>query len=200
MLTIGITGGIGSGKSTVARILSEDYNARLILADETARNVMLPGTPAYREIIEHFGPGILDEEQKIDRKKLGDIVFNDHQELLFLNRTTHGRVADKIKELLDGFREEGAKMAVVEAIVPVRHGFLDAVDTVWVVLASEPVRVERIMKRNGFSAEEALQRIHSQMSDEEYKSIANKIIYNDGTVSELKAKIRGLINEENRPS
>lgn len=196
MLTIGITGGIGSGKSTAARIL-EEYGARIILADEIAWGVMQPDMPAYRQIVEHFGTGILDEVRRIDRRKLGGIVFNNPQELLLLNSITHTHVVDKIGDLLDGFRKEQVKLAVLEAIVPVEHGFLDAVDTVWVVLASEPVRVERIIKRNNFSPEEALRRIRSQMSDEEYKSIADKVIYNDGTVSELRAKIRELINEEN---
>lgn len=196
MLTIGITGGIGSGKSTAARIL-EEYGARIILADEIAWGVMQPDMPAYRQIVEHFGTGILDEVRRIDRRKLGGIVFNNPQELLLLNSITHTHVVDKIGDLLDGFRKEQVKLAVLEAIVPVEHGFLDAVDTVWVVLASEPVRVERIIERNNFSPEEALRRIRSQMSDEEYKSIADKVIYNDGTVSELRAKIRELINEEN---
>lgn len=199
MLTIGITGGIGSGKSTAARIL-EEYGARIILADEVAWGVIQPDMPAYRQIVDHFGPGILDEARRIDRKKLGEIVFNNSQELLLLNSITHARVAEKIKDLLDGFRREQVKLAVVEAIVPIGHGFLDAVDTVWVVLASEAVRVERIIKRNNFSPEEALRRIRSQMSDEKYKSVADKMIYNNGTVSELRVKIRELLDEEHLQS
>lgn len=195
MLTIGITGGIGSGKSTVVKILAE-YGARVIFADELAKTVMEPSMPAYERIVAHFGTSILDDDKRIDSKKLGEIVFGNKQELLVLNKITHGIVAEKILEILRGYRKEQVKLAVVEAIVPVRHGFLDAVDTVWVVVASEPVRVQRIMKRNNFSQEEALVRIRAQMPDEEYKSIANQIIYNDGTVEELSAKIRGLLAYE----
>lgn len=195
MLTIGITGGIGSGKSTVVKILAE-YGARVIFADELAKTVMEPSMPAYERIVSHFGTAILDNDGRIDSKKLGEIVFGNKQELLVLNKITHGIVAEKILEILRGYRKEQVKLAVVEAIVPVRHGFLDAVDTVWVVVASEPVRVQRIMKRNNFSQEEALARIRMQMPDEEYKSIANQIIYNDGTVEELSAKIRGLLAYE----
>ncbi len=195
MLTIGITGGIGSGKSTVVKILAE-YGARVIFADELAKTVMEPSMPAYERIVAHFGTSILDDDKRIDSKKLGEIVFGNKQELLVLNKITHGIVAEKILEILRGYRKEQVKLAVVEAIVPVRHGFLDAVDTVWVVVASEPVRVQRIMKRNNFSQEEALARIRMQMPDEEYKSIANQIIYNDGTVDKLRAKIRGLLAYE----
>lgn len=195
VLTIGITGGIGSGKSTVVKILAE-YGARVIFADELAKTVMEPSMPAYERIVAHFGTSILDDDKRIDSKKLGEIVFGNKQELLVLNKITHGIVAEKILEILRGYRKEQVKLAVVEAIVPVRHGFLDAVDTVWVVVASEPVRVQRIMKRNNFSQEEALARIRMQMPDEEYKSIANQIIYNDGTVDKLRAKIRGLLAYE----
>jgi len=146
--------------------------------------------------VSHFGTAILHNDGRIDSKKLGEIVFGNKQELLVLNKITHGIVADRILEILGGYRKDQVKLAVVEAIVPVRHGFLDAVDTVWVVVASEPVRVQRIMKRNNFSQEEALVRIRAQMPDEEYKSIANQIIYNDGTVEVLRAKIRGLLAYE----
>lgn len=200
MRIIGITGGIGSGKSTAARIL-EEYGARLILADQIAKDVMEPQMPAYERIVEHFGAAILNDIKQIDHKKLGDIVFNNKQELLVLNEISHGIVAGRIKDILDGYRKERVELAVVEAIVPIEHGFLDAVDTVWVVLASEPIRVERIMKRNNFSREEALMRIRSQMSDEKYKSLADQIILNDGTVDDLRTKIRGLLAyEQHSPS
>ncbi len=199
MLTIGITGGIGSGKSTVVRIL-EEYGARAIFADEIAKSVMEPDMPAYQRIVKHFGTGILDEAGHIDSKKLGDIVFHNDQELMVLNEITHGTVADIIRDILNGYRSEQVKLAVVEAIVPIERGFLDAVDTAWVVLASEPVRVNRIMKRNNYSREEALARISAQMPDEKYKSIADQIIYNDGNFDELKTKIRGLLNEQISPS
>lgn len=192
MLTIGITGGIGSGKSTAARILQE-YGARIMLADEIAKEIVEPGMPAYDKIVEHFGAGVLDRQGRIDRGKLGNIVFNNKAELQLLNSITHGFVGDRIKDILDRYRRENVNLVVLEAIVPIEHGFLDAVDTVWVVLASEAVRIERIKKRNNVTAEEALQRIRAQMTDDEYISLADQIIYNDGTVDDLKKKIRGLL-------
>jgi len=195
LLTVGITGGIGSGKSTVARILEEN-GAKLIIADDLAKEIVQRGMPAYDKIISEFGTGILDREGNIDRKKLGDIVFADKSRLSILNRITHGIVAERIRLRLEQFRSENSRLAVVEAIVPIKHGFLDLVDSVWVVIAPESVRIERIVKRNNVSCLEAKQRIYSQMSDEEYKSIADKVIYNEGTLQELEAKVWDLLKDE----
>lgn len=200
MLVIGLTGGIGSGKSTVARILKEN-GANLILADDIAKEIMQPHMPAYKKIIEHFGTNIMAEDEQIDRKKLAKIVFSDNEQLLYLNKVTHGAVADRISELISEFRKSQQNLVAVEAIVPIKHGFLDLVDTVWVVIASEKTRINRIMKRSGLTYEEAKKRIESQMSDDEYKSIADLVVYNDGTLNELEEKVWGLLkNEESNPS
>jgi dephospho-CoA kinase len=200
LLVIGLTGGIGSGKSTVARILKEN-GANLILADDIAKEIMQPHMPAYKKIIEHFGTNIMAEDEQIDRKKLAKIVFSDNEQLLYLNKVTHGAVADRISELISEFRKSQQNLVAVEAIVPIKHGFLDLVDTVWVVIASEKTRINRIMKRSGLTYEEAKKRIESQMSDDEYKSIADLVVYNDGTLKELEEKVWGLLkNEESNPS
>ncbi|HEY8422939.1 MAG TPA: dephospho-CoA kinase [Thermoclostridium sp.] len=195
MLTIGLTGVIGSGKSTVARILRK-YGAEVIFADDIAKEITEPGMPAYREIIEHFGDGIIGEDKRINRKKLAGIVFSNNAELQRLNEITHSTVAEVIIKLVDEYRNSGKKLVVVEAIVPIEHGFLDVVDTVWVVLASESARIDRIMERSGLTYEEAKKRIQSQMSDEMYISVADKIIYNDGSLKELEEKVWGLLKDE----
>lgn len=195
MLTIGITGGIGSGKSTVTRLL-EKRGAKIINADEIAKEAVEPGTAPYQNIVQWFGTGILDEDERIDRKKLGDIVFSNREQLDMLSRFTHGAVIERIQDLLDGFKKQQAQLAVVEAIVPVKHGFLDLVDTVWVVVASENVRIKRITERSGLAPDEARQRIRAQMSDEMYKSIACQVIYNEGTFQELEKKVRDVLKYE----
>ena len=195
LLTIGITGGIGSGKSTVARIL-EKYGAKLILADDLAKEIVQPGMPAYESIILEFGTEILKKDGSINRKKLGDIVFYDNSKLNTLNQITHEIVAERISSQLRELRNENNKLSVVEAIVPIEHGFLDLVDTVWVVLASEPVRIERIVKRNSTTYSEAMQRVRSQMPDAMYKSIADKVIYNNGSIKELEEKVWEVLKDE----
>jgi len=196
MFIIGLTGGIGSGKSTVARILQK-LGAEVIYADDIAKEITEPGMPAYRKIIEYFGEDIIGEDNRINRKKLADIVFSNSGELQRLNEITHSIVVDVIAKLIDEYRDSGKELVVVEAIVPVEHGFLDVVDTVWVVLANESVRIDRVMERNGLTYEEAKKRIRSQMSDEMYILIADKIIYNDGSLKELEEKVRGLLRDEN---
>ena len=196
MFIIGLTGGIGSGKSTVARILQK-LGAEVIYADDIAKEITEPGMPAYRKIIEYFGEDIIGEDNRINRKKLADIVFSNSGELQRLNEITHSIVVDVIAKLIDEYRDSGKELVVVEAIVPVEHGFLDVVDTVWVVLANESVRIDRVMERSGLTYEEAKKRIRSQMSDEMYISIADKIIYNDGSLKELEEKVRGLLRDEN---
>ncbi|NLG88371.1 MAG: dephospho-CoA kinase [Clostridiaceae bacterium] len=198
-MIIGITGGIGSGKSTVSKILSE-YGAKVISADKIAREVVMPGMEAYNRIVRTFGEGILDEDRKINRKKLGDIVFNDPELLKKLNEFTHGAVAERISRELDILRREGIDFIVVEAVVPIQHGFLDLVDTVWVVIADEQIREKRIMARNNYTEQEAKQRIKAQMSDQMYISLADKIIYNNGTIEELRSLIREVLQNENKES
>jgi len=153
--------------------------------------------PAYESIIFEFGTEILHTDGSINRKKLGDIVFSDNSKLNILNQITHGIVAEKISSQLRELRNENKKLVVVEAIVPIEQGFLDLVDTVWVVLVSEPIRIERIIKRNDITHSEAKQRVRSQMSDAMYKSIADKVIYNNGNIAELEEKVwEALKNED----
>jgi len=198
-MIIGITGGIGSGKSTVSQILSE-YGAKVILADEIAREVVMPGMEAYNQIVGTFGRDILYEDGSINRKKLGDIVFSDPELLKKLNGFTHGAVAEKLSRKLDTLRNEGTDFIVVEAVAPIQHGFLDLVDTVWVVLADEQIRKARIMARNNYSEQEAMQRIKAQMSEQMYISIADKIIYNNGTIEELRALVWEVLKNEKEES
>ena len=196
LFTIGVTGGIGSGKSTVARILQK-HGADVIFADNIAKEITEPGMPAYREILEYFGTDIIGEDNKINRKKLAGIVFSDNTKLQRLNEITHSIVAEEIIKLINGYQNLGRKLVVVEAIAPIEHGFLDLVDTVWVVLADESTRIERVMKRSQLTYDEARKRIKSQMSDEMYISIADQIIYNDGTLIELEEKVWGLLKDDN---
>ena len=198
-MIIGITGGIGSGKSTVSQMLSE-YGAEVILADEVAREVVMPGMKAYNQIVQTFGKDILNEDESINRKKLGDIVFSDPKLLKKMNKFTHGAVAERISRRLNILRSEGTDFIVIEAVVPIQHGFLDLVDTVWVVLADEQIRKKRIMARNNYSEQEAEQRIKAQMSDQMYISVADNIIYNNGTVEELRALVWEVLRDEKKDS
>ncbi|HHY24805.1 MAG TPA: dephospho-CoA kinase [Clostridiaceae bacterium] len=191
MKVIGVTGGIGSGKSTIAKILC-DLGASIIDADKIAREITVKGQLIMEEIVGYFGTSVLDEEGELDRKKLSEIVFADSKKLEVLNCITHKYIADKIKDELNKLEEAKAKIVVLDAPLPVENGFLDVVDESWVVVANRDIRIKRIMERSKISSEEALARIKMQKSDEEYLKIADEVINNDGSVEELEKSIAKL--------
>lgn len=159
---IGVTGGIGSGKSTVSRIL-RNLNAAVIDCDSVAKSVTSKGGKAFDELVSYFGNEILDENGDLGRKKLADIVFNDPVKLHALNSITHKYVKAKVLENIESIKQAGkSDVIVLDCPLPVESGFLDLAEEVWVVVADRDVRIKRIMERNNFTYEEAVSRINSQ--------------------------------------
>lgn len=195
MKIIGITGGIGSGKSTVANIL-QNFGAKVIDADRISREVTEKGQPALKEIVDYFGEEVLNKDGDLDRKKLGEIVFKDNEKLKILNDITHKYIIERIRQHLDKFKAENVRVVVLDVPLPVKHGFLDIVDEVWVVVAKKETRVKRIIERNGFSYKEAISRINAQQSDEDYLKIADEVIQNDGTTEDLVKYVTMLYNKK----
>jgi len=189
---IGVTGGIGSGKSTVARIL-RDLGAKIIDADKIAREVTAKGEPALAELVDYFGQEILDKDGELNRKYLANIVFNDKKKLEKLNEITHKYIIKKIINKVNKLKEEGKHdLIVLDVPIPVEHGFLDIAEEVWVVKSDKETRIRRIMERSKISYEEALKRIEAQISDDEYFKIATLIIENNGTLEELENTVAKL--------
>ncbi|HHV97237.1 MAG TPA: dephospho-CoA kinase [Clostridiaceae bacterium] len=192
MKIIGVTGGIGSGKSTVARIL-RDLGAKIIDADKIAREVTAKGEPALAELVDYFGQEILDKDGELNRKYLANIVFNDKKKLEKLNEITHKYIIKKIINKVNKLKEEGKHdLIVLDVPIPVEHGFLDIAEEVWVVKSDKETRIRRIMERSKISYEEALKRIEAQISDDEYFKIATLIIENNGTLEELENTVAKL--------
>ena len=187
MRKIGVTGGIGSGKSTVSKILAS-FGAQIIDADMLAKQIVEKGQKALEEIVACFGDEILDSDGNLDRKKLSGMVFKDKQKLEVLNRITHDHVAKRIIEKIDSLNK--AEIAVVDAPIPIEHGFLDVVDEVWVVIADKEVRIKRVMERSGLTYNEVEDRINAQLSDDYYKSISQVVIVNNGSVEELRQQVK----------
>jgi dephospho-CoA kinase len=193
MKVIGITGGIGSGKSTVAHILAE-LGARVIDADIISKDIMVKGSEALKEITECFGNEILTEAEELDRKKLGDIVFGDAEKLEKLTVITHKYIIEEIIERVEREKNKsGSNLIILEASIPIEHGFKDIVDEIWVVISDIEHRIKRVMNRNGYSYAQVLERIKSQISDEEYIKIGHKVIKNSGNLAELKNEINKLL-------
>ncbi|HHW32330.1 MAG TPA: dephospho-CoA kinase [Clostridiaceae bacterium] len=200
MRIIGVTGGIGSGKSTVSRIL-EDLGAVVIDADKISREVTSPGEQAFNEIVNCFGEEYIGQNGQLDRKKLAALVFSHPDKLKLLNSITHKHIIDRILKMIDAKAKEGYNGVIaIDAPIPVEHGFLDTVDEVWVVDAERDVRIKRIMERSNMSYEEAVSRINSQIAQSDYLAVANEVIENNGSVEELEQKVVKLYfsKSENR--
>lgn len=178
MKIIGLTGGIASGKSTVTRTLL-DLGAIIIDSDELAHNIMKPYKPAWKDIVKIFGTEILNPDETINRDRLGQIVFNDPDKLRELNQITHWRIAERYKEDLRLLRKEKPEAVVVMEIPLLYETHAERIcDEVWVVWVDRETQMERLMKRDGISREDALKRIEAQMDLDEKARLADVVIDN----------------------
>ncbi len=191
MKVIGLTGGIGSGKSTVAGFLSE-LDAVIIDADKLGHEALAPGTEVWREIVAAFGQEVLNRQGNIDRNQLGDRVFGRPQALAQLNRIIQPRINDMVKSRLKQYREQGAAVAVLEAALLFEEGDTELVDEIWVTVAVEATVIKRLEERSGLTASESLSRIRSQMSNEERIRRADVVINTDCSLADLKDRINTL--------
>lgn len=193
MKIIGVTGGIGSGKSTVSHILS-GLGVKIIDSDMIAREIVQKGEKALNELVGYFGNEILDKNCELDRRKLGQLVFNNSDNLKALNDITHKYIIKKIMGNIDSIRKENVvDIVALDAPIPVEHGFLDVVDEVWVVVADQNIRIKRMIDRTGLTYDEVVKRIHSQKKDEEYIALADKVIYNNGSREQLENDVKKLL-------
>jgi len=183
MHKIGLTGGIGSGKSTVAKLLQEKV-AALVNADLLGHEVYLPGKPAYDDIIEAFGRDVVTEDGTIDRKKLGPIVFSDPANLTRLNEITHPRIADLARERLAALEASGQKIAVLEAAILFEAHWESLVDEIWVTVVDPSVAAQRTAERSGLDLKQVMDRINAQMTDEERISRSDIVISTEGDLSD----------------
>ncbi len=192
-MVLGVTGGIGSGKSTVSQIL-RDLGAEIIDADVISRQIVMPGENALEELVNTFGTDIVDEFGQLKRKRLAEMVFEDEDMLQKLNCIMHNHVAKKIQARVNELAKQKSMIIVIDAPIPIKTGFLDLCDQVWTVSARMELRIDRIIKRSGLTYNEAVSRIKSQISEEEYISIANTVIYNNGDYLQLKEEVKNKFN------
>ena len=195
MLNVGLTGGIATGKSTVARMLTAK-GALLVDLDELAHTVEEPGGAVWGEIVRHFGEDILDADRKIDRKKLGAIVFSDPGKRRLLNSVVHPAVFEVWQERLNGIRRIN-RDAVVLSDIPllVEASMEKMVDLVLLVYLPREKQIARLMKRDGYSRSEAEMRIAAQMPIEEKKPHADIVISNEGSEEETEAALDNIWEE-----
>jgi dephospho-CoA kinase len=191
-ITIGLTGGIGSGKSTAAKILAE-LGAPAIDADKVGHEIYQPGTPAYGELIDAFGEGILAPDRTIDRRKLGPIVFADPAALKRLNAIVHPKMFARMGEMVAAMRRGGeARPIVIEAAILIEANWQPLFDEIWLVTAARERVIERVERDRGLKPEQTEARIRAQLSDEERRKYATSVIRNDGSLEELRTAVTRL--------
>ena len=185
---IGLTGGIGSGKSTVAAILDE-LGAHVIDADKIGHEVYLPGTDGQRRVVEAFGRGVVAADGTIDRRALGAIVFANRAALARLNAIVHPLIGEEIRRRIAAAMGDGTgKPIVIEAAIMMEAGW-QFFDRVWVVTVPPETAIRRVVDARGVDRADVERRLAAQMSDEERRRRADLVIENDGTPAELRAKV-----------
>ena len=192
MLTVGLTGGIGSGKSTVAQILGE-FGAPILDADKVAHTTYAPGGPAYDAVVAAFGTDIVAPDRTIDRRKLGAVVFGNPEQLNKLTSIVWPATFEALRRKVAELRASGAKLPiVVEAAILIEANWQPLFDEIWLVRASREQVIARIESQRGLKPAETEARIRAQLSDEERRKYATAVIRNDGTLDELRAAVTRL--------
>lgn len=191
VMRIGITGGIGSGKSTVTgHIIDRGY--QVLDADKIARQIVLPGEPALARLIEAFGPGILGKDGALDRKKLAALTFGDPESVKLMNDIMHGEIYDI---MMDGLLHPESDPVFADVPLLFETGFEKDLDKVWLVTAPVEIRIKRVEQRDGEPRDHIVARMKSQMPEEERMKKADVIIENDRPLEELYSIVDALLEE-----
>ena len=191
MRIIGLTGGIASGKTTVAGMLAE-LGAVIVDADQISREAVMPGSPALEAIVDQFGGDVLRPDKTLDRTKLAQVVFGDQTARKRLEGILHPAIRQLAEQKLAALREAGDPLVFYVAPLLIEAGALSRVDEVWVVHVDKATQLERLMAREGISEEEALQRIAAQMPMEEKRKYGRVVIENGGGIESTRNQVREI--------
>ena len=194
MKIIGITGSSGSGKSTVCEILNEKYNVKIIDADKIAKELLTSGTEYYNDVISKFGREITDDVGEIDRKKLADLIYNDDKKREMLNNSTFHYVVKKIKLRA---KEINSVDIIIDAPLLFESKLDDICNFTIGVIAKESVQIERIIKRDSISKEQACKRLKAQQTNDFYMSKCTEIIENNNEYIETEKQIEKIAKKYN---
>lgn len=193
-MIIGLTGGISSGKSTVANLIVA-LGIPVIDADIIARKVVEPGEAAYTEIVEHFGKDVLEKNGTINRKKLGDIIFNNEAERKVLNSIVHPAVRKQMKMEKEQLLTAGYETIVFDIPLLFESNLTHMVDKVLLVYVDEETQLERLMNRDEATKTDALSRIRSQMPLKDKIPLADEVINNNASIDQTKAQLLNILDK-----
>lgn len=194
MFVLGITGGIGCGKSTVSGYF-RDRNVRVLDADEISRQVTDVGGVALPEIAELLGSRAINSHGALNRKFVASLVFSEKKKLDKLSSIIHKYVLSTIADEIVKEAEKKTKLIVLDVPIPVKHGFVDVCNQIWVVSTRDDIRLDRL-ERRGMNREDAKKRMAMQMTREEYEELGDVVLVNDGTIEELMAQIDEAVKKE----
>jgi len=194
MVVIGVTGNIGSGKSTVCRFLAE-LGAAVIDADEVAQETYKPHSQAWQEIIDTFGTEVLHPNGEINRVKLAQLVFSSPEALAQLNEIVHPKAYQLVKERIENYRRLGTRVAALEATLLIEATWTTLVDEVWLVIVSPDIALQRLTRYPEADRDQILARLKSQTPAEDKAKHADEIIRNEGDFTGLREKITELWNK-----
>jgi dephospho-CoA kinase len=194
MLIIGLTGTIGSGKSTIAGFM-QDMGAPIIDADKIGHEVYLPHSFGWQKVVAAFGESILSQDKSIDRQNLGEIVFNDPDKLKRLNHIVHPLIIQSIKDVLEELRRNHAKVVVLDAALLIEAGLESLADEIWVTTAPENVLYKRLSTSRNLTSQQIRQRINAHMPAAKQIKYATRVIDTNVPLDELKVKIALLWEE-----
>lgn len=191
MKVVGLTGGIATGKSTVASILRQ-LGARIVDADQLAREIVRPGEAAWKEIVDAFGAGILREDKSIDRERLRNIVFRDERARKRLEAITHPRIRALAQQRIRQLAAEGANVVVYEAPLLFENNVHLWLRPVIVVACDRATQKERLRKRDGLTEQDIERHLGAQMPLDEKRRLADHVIENNGTLEDLKKQVEEI--------
>lgn len=195
---VGLTGGIASGKSTVAAML-RDLGAPVVDADQVAREVVEPGTPALADIVDRWGETVLDANGYLDRKKLGDLVFGDDEARLALNAITHPRIAAASQQRIADLTAAGAEVIVYEAALIVENQLHKGMDALVVVSVPREVQLQRLVERDGIGTAEAEARLDAQLHLADKVAVADHVVDNSGAIEDTRRQVEAIWTEIKGP-
>jgi len=185
MNLIGLTGGVACGKSSVARILRDQKHVPVVDADDVSRTILTPGTPCYKQVVQHFGAQILQANGQIDRSALRQLITRSKRERTFLEGVTHPAIREKIAETVMHWASQGHSNGVVEAALLVETGSWKQYSALIVVSCRAETQLARLMRRDDQSQSDAQRLIDAQYPLEEKEKVATVVIQNDGSLEEL---------------
>lgn len=191
MRLIGITGGVGAGKTEILSFIRQHYNCRIYLADQVAETIQLPGQPCYEKMVALLGRGVLSADGRLDKGKVAARIFLEKDLLIKVNAIVHPAVREYLEAAIKDAREDGrTELFFIEAALLIENGYKEVVDEMWYIYASDKVRKERLKKSRGYSDEKISQIMASQLSEEAFRKDSDFIIDNSNSLSEAYTQIK----------